>query len=88
MELRNAVTDDLIDLSGSLPVEGLIPKYAATALRNRSIEESDRAAQLVDLIQRKVQLEPQNYQKFIDALGKGDKKYYSDILRILGTAFY
>lgn len=89
-ELSDAVTKNLIKLSEYLVAEGLISQGAATDLRNERNSESSRAAQLVDLIQSEVKglQGHQNYKKFINTLEKGGKKYYSDILSILGTAFY
>ena len=83
MELRTAVKGDLTGLSGHLFAEGLISDDNCSELRNRNVEEADRAARLVELVQRRIKLDPQNYFKFIDVLVERDSQYYSSILRTL-----
>ena len=81
-ELICAVRSDLTGLSGRLRTEGLISANNCSELRNRNVEEADRAARLVELVQIKVELNSQNYFKFICVLER-ESRYYSDILRIL-----
>ena len=84
-KLTAAVCNDLIRLSGCLLEKGLISQENASGLRNRNIEEADRAARLVDLVQQKVKLDFQNYVQFTSIL-EDDKHHYSDILKILREA--
>ena len=81
-----AVRGDLIELSGHLLAGGLISDNNCSELKNRNIEEADRAARLVELVRIKVELDPQNYFKFIRVLEK-DSHYYSDILRTLSDKY-
>jgi hypothetical protein len=85
-KLRTAVCHDLVQLSGYLLEKGLISQESDSGLRNRSVEEVDRAARLVDLIQQKVKLDSRNYVQFTSILEE-DKHHYSDILRILKEAY-
>ena len=85
-KLTAAVCNDLVRLSGCLLEKGLISQENATGLRNRHIEEADRAARLVDLVQQKVKLDSQNYVQFTSILEE-DEHHYSDILRILRETY-
>ena len=85
-KLRTAVSSDLIRLSGCLLAKGLISRDNDSELRNRHIEIADRAARLVELIQQKVNLDPQNYIKFIEVL-KEDNCQYSGILKFLNDSY-
>ena len=87
MELRNAVSNNLIQLSGHLLARGLITMEKYDELRNVMLSQASRAASLVELVQRRVQLDPQNYSKFINIL-KEDSEYYSDILRHLSEVYH
>ena len=88
MELRNAVSNSLIQLSGRLLANGLITQHNDSELRSRYILEADRAAKLVEIIQGKVQLDHHNYNKFIDILIEEDSDYYKDILTTLSKTFH
>ena len=85
-KLTAAVCNDLIRLSACLLEKGLISQENASGLRNRYVEEADRAACLVDLVQQKVKLDSRNYVQFTSILEE-DKHHYSDILRILREAY-
>ena len=85
-KLTAAVCNDLVRLSGCLLEKGLISQENASRLRNRNVEEADRAARLVDLVQQKVKLDSQNYIQFTSILEE-DEHHYSDILRILREAY-
>jgi hypothetical protein len=85
-KLRTAVCNDLVRLSGCLLEKGLISQENDSGLRNRSVEEADRAARLVDLVQQKVKLDSRNYVLFTSILEE-DEHHYSDILRILREAY-
>ena len=85
-KLTAAVCSDLIRLSGCLLEKGLISQDNASGLRNRNIEEADRAAHLVHLVQQKVKLDSRNYVQFTSILEE-DEHHYSDILRILREAY-
>ena len=85
-KLTAAVCNDLVRLSGCLLEKGLISQENASGLRNRNIEEADRAACLVDLVQQKVKLDSRNYVQFTSILEE-DEHHYSDILRILRDAY-
>ena len=86
-KLRAAVCADLVCLSGCLLERGLILPGNASELTNRNVEEADRAARLVELIQHKVNLDSQNYVKFIDILEE-NRHHYSDILDILKKVYH
>jgi hypothetical protein len=83
VKLRNAVSDNLVPLSGCLLSKGLITVDNERELRYIHTLEADRAAKLVQMIQGKVQLDHQNYHKFVDILKEEDSRYYSDILTTL-----
>ena len=87
VELRAAVSNSLIQLSGYLLARGLITTDNDLELRNEMLSQASRAANLVELVQRRVQLDPQNYFKFINIL-KEDIAYYSDILRHLSEVYH
>ena len=85
-KLKTAVSGDLDRLCGWLFAKGLITKDHCSELGNRNIEDAKKAAKLVDLIQRKVNLNPDNYYTFIRIL-KEDSDYYRDILCILNRTY-
>ena len=80
--LRTAVQSNLTELSGHLLGQQLITSNSDKELRNGMLEESTRAAKLVELIQNKVELNPDNYHAFIKALEE-DKQNYQDILKVM-----
>ena len=79
-ELITTVSGDLIRLIGYLLAGRLISDNNFSELGNRDIKEADRAARLVELVQDKVMLDPENYLKFIHILEK-DTTFNCDILR-------
>lgn len=83
VELITAVSETLVNLSGHLLSKGLITTEIRDQLRNQHTQTGDRAADLVDAIQKKVQLHHENYDKFVATLKQADSVYYEDILKIL-----
>ena len=55
-------------------------------IKNDSVD--GRAAQLVDIIQTRVQLNHQNYDKFICALNEAGSDNYKDILTLLSKTVH
>ena len=86
-ELKTAVSSDLVGLSGCLLAKGLISEHNHSELRNRNIEEADRAARMVELIQRKVKLDRHNYFTFTGIL-EGDSRFYGEILHALKRKYH
>ena len=86
VDLRLAVRDDLVGLSGALVGAWLITRDDGENMLNSTIPQSGRAAMLVSLIQAKVEQNPQNYQKFIDILER-DKLKNEDILKKLQETY-
>ena len=80
--LQLAVKTQLTPLGGELVSSGLITPGRYRVLRNSIHTEEDRAADLVQLIQDKVQQNPQCYQVFVSVLEK-DRSQYGDILQTL-----
>ena len=79
-QLTHAVQDDLISISGDLLAESLISRDAASRLNNRMHSKAERAAEMIELIQNKVQQNFQHYHKFVQVLKKQGQEYYGDIL--------
>ena len=86
-KLTTAISGNLMGLSGSLLEEGLISGDNFRELRNRSVEEADRAAKLVELVQHKVKLDNQNFFKFVGILEKEGSDYYREILKSLSEVY-
>ena len=82
LDLCLAVKHDIVRLGGALVAEGLITPDQYQHLRNPFIEETTRAANLIQIIQDKVQLNPQYYHTFVAVLKK-DPRQYRDILQKL-----
>ena len=80
--LQLAVKTQLTPLGGELVSSRLITPGRYHVLRNSMHPEEDRAADLVQLIQDKVQQNPQWYQVFVSALEK-DRSQCGDILQTL-----
>ena len=78
-DLNLAVRSNLISVGGSLVSCVLIRPDDYDNLRNRMHPESDRAANLVTLVLRKIQEDPRNYHKFIGVLEQ-DRMHYEHIL--------
>ena len=79
-ELKIAISDNLGTLSGCFFANRLITDENRQEVTNVHNSSVDRAARLVDIIQRKVQLNHQNYDTFIDVLKQAGSDYYNDIL--------
>ena len=86
VQLKTAVSKTLSELGGYLLAGGLIARNNACELRNGTVSEDERAATLVELVQNKVKLDPQNYIKFISILQE-DGEYYNEILRSLSEVY-
>ena len=87
VDLGLAVRDDLVGLSSALIAARLITRNNGESVRNQMVHQlSDRAAMLVNLVQTRVEQNPQNYQKFIDVLER-EKLKYEDILKKLKTTY-
>ena len=80
--LQLAVKTQLTPLGGKLVSSGLMTPERYRVLRNSMHSEEDRAADLVQLIQDKVQQNPQWYQVFVSVLEK-DWSQYGDLLQTL-----
>ena len=86
VDLRLAVRDDLVGLSGALVGAWLITRDDGENIINQTVPRSGRAATLVSLVQARVQQNPQNYQRFIDILER-DKVKNEDILKKLHVTY-
>ena len=78
-EIRTAVKSHLTSLGGKLIASNLISPENDARLRNLSISEEDRAAELVSLILDKVKLNKENYEIFLDVL-RTSGGHFNDIL--------
>lgn len=78
-DLRLALQHDLVSIGGALIACGFISSDQYSRLRNRMFTESERAADLVQWIQDKVQENAQNYHTFIRVLQQ-NIMHYSHIL--------
>ena len=81
-ELRCSVEPNIISLCGELLRTQLINEDKEKSLRNRSVEEADRAAELVSLITNKVQEDPKNYHTFVAVLKKNEQWYNAVITQL------
>ena len=88
VELKRAVYKNLNQLSGCLLAKGLIRLNDDSDLRNEKNSEESRAATLVEIIQRKVDIDPQSYYTFIKILEEVEgSDYHCNTLRILRETF-
>ena len=78
-EVRTAVKSHLTSLGGKLISSNLISPENDARLRNLSISEEDRAAELVSLVLDKVKLNKENYRTFLDIL-KTSGDHFNDLL--------
>ena len=85
-ELRLAAQPNIISLCGELLRTRLINEDKEKSLRNRSVEESDRAAELVSLVTNKVREDPENYHKFVAVLKK-DERGYKTVIALLEKSY-
>ena len=81
-ELQLAVKTQLTSLGGHLVAVGLITPDDYTWLINSTLREDKQAANLIGLIQQKVQQDTGCYQTFVDVLQK-DQSQYSGIVENL-----
>lgn len=88
VELRNAVSNNLVNLSGYLLKHGLISEHNEHEIRNEYTPEANRAAKLIDMIQNKVKESHENYDKFIEILKEADSEYYKGTLKILDETLH
>ena len=80
-KVRTAIKSHLTSLGGKLIPSNLISPENDARLRNLSISEEDRAAELVSLMLDKVKLNKENYGIFLDVLRtSGD--HFNDIATI------
>ena len=75
LELRLSVKANLLFLSGELLAARLISKDKEESLRNRSVPEAERAADLVSLVLDKVREDPKNYHEFVKILKKDEQQH-------------
>ena len=66
--LRLAVKGDLVTISGELLAARLISEDKEASLRNKMIDEGERAAEMVSLIMDKVREDRGNYHVFLEIL--------------------
>lgn len=85
-DLRLVLQYDLVSVGASLTSCGLISPDQYTRSRNRMFTESERAADLVQWIQDKVQGNAQNYHTFIAVLQR-DSMLYSHIVSKLQETY-
>ena len=78
-EFRTAVKSNLTSLGGRFFSSNLISRENDDKLRNQSVSEEDRAAELVSLLLDKVILNKENYRKIVDVLrSSGD--HFNDLV--------
>ena len=85
-KLESAVKHNITPLCGELVSCGLITPDQKSRLRNRNHDESERAADLVEMITNKVEQDPKNYETFLTVL-QGDRTTYQEVLGILEQPF-
>ena len=86
-ELRGAVQNDLVPMCDNLVAKYLISPDIASQLRSPMHPKADRAANLIEIIQNKVQQNPQHYHTFIQVLENQGREYYHDILNRLREVY-
>ena len=85
-ELVNALMDDLLPLSGELLAVGLINSENETGLRNQHHNPGDRAANLVQFIRNRVEIDSGSYFVFIDTLKRRETDH-KPLLKILDKKY-
>lgn len=85
-DVNLAVRSNLVSVGGYLVSCGLISPDDYDSLRNRMHPESDRAADLVTLVLRKIQEDPGNYRKFVSVLER-DRVQNNHILSKLNQEY-
>jgi hypothetical protein len=84
--LKSAFKHNLNEISGQLLSKGLITSDQDCQLRNEVRPKSNRAAELVDLVLSKVELDSGSYHTFIECLEE-DQENNQQILEILKGAY-
>lgn len=86
--LRNAVSNNLVNLSGYLLKYGFISEDNEREVTNEFVSKADRAAKLVNIIRSKVKESHENYDKFVETLKEADSEYYKGILKMLDETLH
>ena len=81
-ELRRSAEPNLLSLCAELLAARLVNEDKEKSLRNRNIEEADRAADLVSLVTNKVKEDLSNYHVFMRILKKDGRRYKTLITRL------
>ena len=81
-ELRQSAKPNLLSLCAELLAARLINEDKEKSLRNRSVDEADRAAELISQVTNKVKEDPANYHLFV-AILKKDERNYNSVLTCL-----
>ena len=85
-DLQLAVKADLLHLGAKLMAKGVITSDKYEELKNYHISPANRAADLVQLVQDKVQQNAQHYYTLTDAF-ESDRGQYGDILEKLQQTY-
>ena len=85
-ELRRSAKLNLLSLCAELLAARLINEDKERSLRNRNVDEADRAAELVSLVAIKVQEDPTNYHVFV-AILKKDEQQYKTVVTLLEKTY-
>ena len=86
VDLRLAVSSDLIFLTGALLATRMISPDNDSELRNTLHSTAERSAKLVELVQKKARQNCRHYHTFIGIL-QGNKDHYKDILQKLEQTY-
>ena len=81
-ELRRSAEPNLLSLCAELLAARLINEDKEKSLRNRSVDEADRAAELISQVTYKVKESSANYHVFVAILEK-DEQRYNSVLTLL-----
>ena len=81
-KLTKAVQDHITPISAELVANDLITTESQDALRNSQLPKIERAADLVKLINTKVEQNPANYHTFVKILDE-DRATFKDVLKLL-----
>lgn len=81
-ELRRSAEPNLLSLCAELLAARLINEDKEKSLRNRSVDEADRAAELISQVTNKVKENSANYHVFVAILEKDEPRYNSVLTRM------
>ena len=81
-ELRCSAEPNLLSLGAELLAARLISEDKEKSLRNRTVDEADRAAELISQITTKVKENSANYRVFVGILEKDERRYSSVLTRL------